>query len=80
MAIENDTGKHYRFEYKGLKLDPARIAAIYKANHPMQLPIIKKTLLAGNRGHKDVIRDIDDIITAAQRWKEMLLEDMEDAE
>ena len=75
--VENDTGKHYRYTYKGIKLDPARIVSIYKCSHPMQLPIIKKALCAGNRGHKDLLRDIDDIICSAQRWKEMLLEDSE---
>lgn len=72
-----DKGKHYRYTYKGIKLDPARIASIYSANHPMQLGIIKKVLCAGSRGHKDKVKDIQDIITAAERWLEMLKEDEE---
>lgn len=72
-----DTGKHYRYMYKGIKLDPARIVTIYNCKNLMAGTIVKKALCAGNRGHKDLINDIDDIITAAVRWKEMVLEDME---
>ena len=28
-----DTGAHYRFEYKGIKLDPARIVSIYEVDN-----------------------------------------------
>ena len=71
-----DTGEHYRFTYKGIKLDPARILAVYGVKNLLQGAIIKKTLCAGDRGHKTIFDDIDDIITAAQRWREMLIEDM----
>lgn len=74
---KEDTGQHYRFEYKGIKLDPARICRIYDVNCVLQSTIVKKTLCAGERGKKDIIRDIDDVICAAQRWKEIILEDME---
>lgn len=70
-----DTGKHYRFVYRGLKLDPARVCKIYGVDNMVQAAIIKKALCAGNRGHKDILRDIDDIITAANRWREMIQED-----
>lgn len=73
--MKKDTGKHYRYVYKGIKLDPARIQLIYNATHPLQGAIIKKALCAGNRGHKDLLQDLDDIICAAERWKEMLIED-----
>lgn len=74
--MENDTGSHYRREYKGIKLDPARICRIYNVNCVLQSAIVKKTLCAGGRGHKEVLQDIDDIITAAERWKEIILEDL----
>lgn len=74
--MDNDTGKHYRYEYKGIKLDPARIVQIYGCENLMAGTIVKKALCAGNRGHKDLIDDINDIITAAERWKEMVLEDV----
>jgi len=72
-----DTGNHYRYSYKGIKLDPARIMAIYKNPHTMAGSIVKKALVAGERGQKDLLQDIDDIICAAVRWREMVLEDKE---
>jgi len=73
----SDPGKHYRFEYKGIKLDPARIVTIYGCKNLMAGTIVKKALCAGERGPKDILHDLDDIICAAERWKEMILEDME---
>ncbi len=73
--ISQDTGKHYRKEYKGIKLDPARIGRIYNIDHGCQFAILKKTLMAGKRGHKSVESDVRDIITAAERWLEMIAED-----
>lgn len=76
---KNDNGKHYRFEYKGIKLDPARICQIYKITNLVQGSIVKKALCAGNRGHKDIKKDINDIITACNRWLEMIDEDEAEA-
>ncbi len=73
---DEDTGKHYRFTYKGIKLDPCRICEVYGVTHGMQHAIVKKALMAGRRGHKDKIHDIKDIITAANRWLEMINEDL----
>jgi|TARA_R110000744_G_scaffold88901_1_gene173090 DNA-directed RNA polymerase subunit L len=74
---EKDKGLHYRFQYKGLNLDPARIMLIYDANHPMQRTILKKALCAGDRGKKNIKEDIEDIINAAERWLQMIAEDEE---
>ena len=74
-----DTGKHYRYVYKGIKLDPFRIAAIYNVNDFAMQQIIKKCLCSGNRGHKDKRQDLLDIITAARRAIEMLDEDEQQA-
>ena len=73
---ENDPGAHYRFEYKGIKLDPARIAKIYNMTDHMEFSILKKILRIGN-AHKDKRQDLKDIINAAQRRLEMLDEDSE---
>lgn len=78
MNSEIDTGKHYRFIYKGVNLDPARICDIYRISNILQGAIVKKTLCAGKRGKKDLISDIDDVICAATRWKEMVMEDMDE--
>ncbi len=74
--MRKDTGKHYRKEFMGVKLDPARIQLVYEIDHPMQQTVLKKALRAGT-AHKTVVEDIDDIICACERWKEMLIEDDE---
>ena len=70
-----DTGKHYRYEYKGIKLDPYRIAHIYKMQSFAMQTILKKCLCAGNRGHNNYKEDLQDIICAAQREIEIIEED-----
>jgi hypothetical protein len=74
-AEEQDPGKHYRFRYRGIHLDPFRIAHIYGINDFALQTILKKCLCAGNRGHKDFKQDLKDIISAAERRIEMLDED-----
>lgn len=77
MKNKIDAGKHYRFQWKGLNLDPFRIARIYGMQEFEAHTILKKVLCAGNRGHKDKLQDVEDIICAAERWKAILLEDSE---
>ena len=69
-----DAGLHYRKQYKGIKLDPFRIAQVYNSN-AVQLTILKKVLVTGERGSKDAIQDYKDIINAATRAIEMIEED-----
>lgn len=73
-AQSKDPGQHYRSEYKGIKLDPYRIADVYKLNDPALFTILKKVLRAG-RAHKDLTQDLKDIICAAERKLEMLREE-----
>lgn len=70
-----DPGAHYRYSYKGVNLDPFRIAQIYSITNFAQLTVLKKILCTGNRGYKELDQDIDDCICALQRWKEMRAED-----
>lgn len=70
-----DTGKHYRFEYQGIKLDPFRIAQIYDMKSFALMTVLKKILCAGNRGHKNYKADILDCINALQRELEIIEED-----
>lgn len=72
-----DQGKHYRFSYKGIKLDPARICRIYGVSDVLIGAIVKKALCAGKRGGKDFKQDMLDIICAAERLIEMHNEDIE---
>jgi hypothetical protein len=68
------TGAHYDFSYKGIKVDPYRILALYNITHPAQQHAIKKLLRAGT-SVKGLERDIDEVIITLNRWKEMLREE-----
>ena len=83
-----DEGEHYRFclevavteedAAKGsvqIKLDPFRVAEIYGMDDFAMQTMLKKILVAGERGHKDLQQDLKDIICAAERKLEMLNED-----
>lgn len=74
MSNSADLGKHYRFSYKGVKLDPYRIFTVYEINHPAQQHAIKKLLRAG-KSVKQLEQDIDEVIVTLNRWKEMMQED-----
>lgn len=75
--VENkhDAGAHYRFEYHGVKLDPYRIADIYRISNHAQFSALKKILCAGNRGKKDLVQDLIEAKAAIDRWLEMIVED-----
>jgi hypothetical protein len=69
-------GKHYKFQYKGHKIDPYRIFDIYKITHPAQQHAVKKLLRAGN-SVKSLEQDIREVIATLERWLEMIREDDE---
>lgn len=83
-----DPGAHYRHEIKVrlseqdiangfvvVKLDPFRIASVYRMTSFALMTVLKKCLKAGERGHKDKRQDLLDIISAAQRELEIIDED-----
>jgi len=61
-----------------LTLDPYRISDIY-GHSGKQHHLSKKALCAGKRGHKDLRKDLQDVIDTAQRWLDMLTEDEQNA-
>lgn len=70
-------GSHYKFSYKGAKIDPYRIFTVYRIGHPAQQHAIKKLLRAGQL-IKTLEQDIDEAIATLNRWKEMIDEDRRD--
>ena len=69
-----DSGQHYRYSYRGVKLDPYRIIDAYGITHPAQQHAIKKLLRAG-KSVKSLRQDIQEVQDALTRWLEMLDED-----
>ena len=66
---------HYKKDISHLDtLDIYRVTELFNP-HACGAHIAKKALCSGQRGHKDLLTDIQDIIDTAERWKEMLIED-----
>lgn len=72
--MSEDTGKHYRYEYQGVKLDPYRICQVYGIGGGPREQIIKKCLRGTKKGG-DMLTVISEIRTALDRWEEMVMED-----
>lgn len=66
--------KHYKYSYKGVKLDPYRILTVYNVTCPAMQHAIKKLLRAGN-SIKDLEQDVQEVIDTLKRKLEMLKED-----
>lgn len=69
--------KHYKYDYKGIKLDPYRILTVYNVTCPAMQHAIKKLLRAGN-SIKDLEQDIQEVIDTLKRKLEMLKEDTDE--
>ena len=69
-----DIGKHYRYDYKGIRLDPYRIFRVYGITDPAKQHCIKKLLRGGN-GHKSERDDTLEAMAILERWLEMENED-----
>ena len=66
---------HYKKDISHLDtLGIYRVTELFNP-HSCGAHIAKKALCSGQRGHKDLLTDIQDIIDTAERWKEMLIED-----
>lgn len=72
---EKDPASHYKYFYKGILIDPARIARIYNISSPMLFTVLKKILRAGNGGYKSYRQDLIDCQDALRRELEMIDED-----
>lgn len=70
----------YARMFAGQKLDVYRILQEFDVACPVAQHVLKKALCAGQRGHKDVRQDWQDIADSAARKLEMLAEDGGQAE
>lgn len=68
------TPNYYAKWYKGVKLDPYRIAQVYEIGGGPQEQVLKKTLRGCHKGH-EALQVIKEIRQALDRWEEMLEED-----
>ena len=56
-------------------IDPYRILELFDVTNPSIAHAVKKLLVAGGRGAKDIDQDIQEVIDTLERWKEMRVED-----
>ena len=69
--------KHYFKDVSNLEyIDIYRVLSLWEVNDPCIQHAVKKLLVAGNRGYKDVQKDIQEAIESLERWKEMQKEDI----
>lgn len=67
---------HYHKDVSHLqRIDVYRIIDLYKVTDPCFQHAIKKLLVTGERGHKSIEEDVQNIIDTLERWKEMRKED-----
>lgn len=72
---------HYFKDVSSLdKIDIYRVLDLWGVSHPCLQHAAKKILVAGNRGHKDIQKDIQEAIDSLERYKEMLIEDNKEKE
>ena len=66
---------HYKKDVKHLDyIDVYRIIDLYELHDPCFQHALKKILVPGARGHKDLTKDINDIIDTMRRKLEMMAE------
>lgn len=57
------------------KIDVYRIIELYKITDPCLQHALKKLLVAGGRGNKDMSKDVQEVIDSCVRWQEMRSEE-----
>jgi hypothetical protein len=74
-AVANNHS-HYFKDVSHLKLiDVYRVLDLFGVTDQAIGHAAKKLLVAGGRGHKDINKDIQDVIDTLERWKQMRSED-----
>jgi hypothetical protein len=56
-------------------IDVYRVLSLFGVVDPCLQHATKKLLVAGGRGHKDISRDVQDVIDSLERWKAMRAEE-----
>lgn len=66
---------HYFKRCPYRRIDVYRVLELFNVTSPSIAHVAKKALVAGGRGHKDIDRDVQDMIDTLLRWQEMRRED-----
>lgn len=72
-----DTKRHNHY-FKDVShinyIDVYRVLELFEVTDPCLQHAVKKLLVAGNRGHKNIDRDVQDVIDSCLRWQQIKLE------
>lgn len=69
---------HYFKDVSNLDIiDVYRVLDLFEVTNPCLQHAIKKLLVAGGRGYKDITKDVQEAIDTLERWKAMKEEDNE---
>ena len=76
VKVESNTHEHYNKSIVGkdgiiTTVDVYRVLEAFSVTNPQLQHIVKKALCAGQRGHKDYFRDLQDIVDSAKNAIEM---------
>ena len=67
---------HYKKPVAGLQfVDVYRVLTLFGVTDPCLQHAVKKLMVAGGRGAKDISQDVQEAIDTLQRWQEMRRED-----
>lgn len=76
VAQQQRKHSHYFKSVKGIDMiDVYRVLELFGVTDQALGHAIKKLLVAGGRGHKDIDKDIQEAIDTLHRWQEMRAED-----
>jgi hypothetical protein len=67
---------HYHKPCPFPSIDVYRVLDLFGVTDPCIQHATKKLLVAGGRGHKDIGRDVQDVIDSLERWKAMRAEEL----
>ncbi|KGX18827.1 hypothetical protein [Burkholderia pseudomallei] len=66
---------HYHKACPYPSIDVYRVLELFKVTDPCIQHAVKKLLVAGGRGQKDIAKDIQESIDTLSRWQEMRAEE-----
>lgn len=72
----NKKYSHYYKEVPYSHIDVYRVLSLFEVTDPCIQHAIKKLLVAGGRGHKNIEKDVNEAIVSLTRWQEMRSEEV----
>ena len=72
MECKSSYSHYYKKVPEGVEyIDVYRVLEMFSVSDPAIQHALKKLLVAGGRGHKNLIKDVEEAIISLNRWVEM---------